>query len=325
LKDLHIRLRTLLFLVPYVYRRGGVLVSELAECLNLSEQELFREFDFLMMVGRPPFMPDDLIDIYVEEGRVFVHLPSSLQNPPSFTVSETLALANAIQSFSRSSEENQALKQAFEKILASLPEQARQLVNELTDRTLVMTDPVGLTHLELLRHAIHLGQQVELDYYSASRYKVSLNRRVNPLGLKVHLGLWYLAAYCHLRKENRVFRISRMRSAILCPEHFKKPTDFDMEMFLKTKLTLPTEGEREILVRFSVEDSRWVAERFGEKYLSREADGSLCVKFHDVSDEFVLSYVASFAGRAHVVQPQELGKKLQREAQSALEMYLNKD
>ena len=66
----HERLRRLLFLVPYVSKNPGITVDALAKELSVSREALLEELDLLTMVGRPPFQPDDYIDIYVENDRV---------------------------------------------------------------------------------------------------------------------------------------------------------------------------------------------------------------------------------------------------------------
>ncbi|MFN7135298.1 MAG: WYL domain-containing protein, partial [Myxococcales bacterium] len=53
------RLRRLLLLVPYVARKPGVTVTELAKKLGVERKELLEDLDLLTMVGRPPFSPDD--------------------------------------------------------------------------------------------------------------------------------------------------------------------------------------------------------------------------------------------------------------------------
>ena len=68
--DVHERLRRLLFVVPYVARHRGVTVDALAKQLGVSREELLRDLELLTMVGRPPFQPDDFIDLHVENDRV---------------------------------------------------------------------------------------------------------------------------------------------------------------------------------------------------------------------------------------------------------------
>src|SRR5712692_6869669 len=95
MSDVHERLRRLLFLVPYVAKHPGVSVEELAKALSLPTDSLLKELDLLTMIGRPPFQPDDYIDIYVENGRVYVDLDQRFSAPPRLTAAEAAALRAA--------------------------------------------------------------------------------------------------------------------------------------------------------------------------------------------------------------------------------------
>ncbi len=61
-------------------------------------------------------------------------------------------------------------------------------------------------HLELVRWAISGGVDLEMDYYSRGRGELT-HRRITPISLEAET---YLHAYCHLRRDERVFRISRI-------------------------------------------------------------------------------------------------------------------
>ena len=63
--------------------------------------------------------------------------------------------------------------------------------------------------LEALEEAIAAGETVEIEYYTAGRGHVT-RRRVEPLRLEWRGEVVYLIAYCHLRKDQRVFRVDRI-------------------------------------------------------------------------------------------------------------------
>ncbi len=321
--DLHQRLKTLLFLVPYVYRNGGVELQDLASRLGVSKKELFKEFDFLMFVGRPPFSPDDLVDIRVDEGKVYVDLPSSLNVPPRFTEFEALALACAAQLFTNDAQMGEAataVKFALEKIITCLPDETREVFSQLAERYLVMSSNPSSAHMSILRSALSDRLEVDIKYYSASTDVVT-DRSVCPYGLLHRVGVWYLVAYCNLREGIRIFRLSRITDAVLSDRIFDPPDDFDASAWLDENLKFPEEGENEIVIRFSSEDARWIKERWNEQYLEPLPDNGLRARLWDVSDEWVLALVASFAGRAIIEKPERLAKKLADQAGSALELY----
>jgi proteasome accessory factor C len=322
-KDLHQRLKTLLFLVPYVVRHRGVPLGDLAGRLAMTEQELIKELGFLMMVGRPPFLPNDLILIYQEEGKVFVDLHQSLETPPQFTVYEALALATASQVFADQEEMGAAaaaVRGALDKVVESLPKETRKLFKDLSGRFLLL--PGGsVPHLDLLRRAVEERREVDLEYFAASRGETT-KRTVLPLGLHHHQGVWYLAAFCTQREDKRVFRLSRVLDAKITDRIFDPlEEEFDAAAFVEESITVPLTGEQEVVIRFSPEVARWVQERWGDEYLSADPDGSLVARLHDVSDEFVLSYVASFGGEARIEEPEELRNRLREQAAETLSRY----
>ncbi|HEY0880318.1 MAG TPA: WYL domain-containing protein, partial [Archangium sp.] len=89
------RLRRLLFLVPFVSKNPGLPVDEVAKVVGITKDELLEELDLLTLVGRPPFSPDDFVDVYVEDDKVYVDLDQRLSAPPRLTAAEGVALAAA--------------------------------------------------------------------------------------------------------------------------------------------------------------------------------------------------------------------------------------
>lgn len=61
-------------------------------------------------------------------------------------------------------------------------------------------------HSELVRWAIASGQDLQLAYFSRNRGELT-ERRITPISLEAET---YVHAYCHLRRDERIFRISRI-------------------------------------------------------------------------------------------------------------------
>lgn len=59
---------------------------------------------------------------------------------------------------------------------------------------------------DLIRWAIGGHHDLDMDYYSRGRGEVT-HRRITPISLEAET---YLHAYCHLRRDERVFRLSRI-------------------------------------------------------------------------------------------------------------------
>ena len=66
-------------------------------------------------------------------------------------------------------------------------------------------DPTA-SQTDLVRWAVAGGVDLEMDYYSRGRGELT-HRRITPISLEAET---YLHAYCHLRRDERVFRVSRI-------------------------------------------------------------------------------------------------------------------
>lgn len=69
------------------------------------------------------------------------------------------------------------------------------------ERTYSTTDTVPL-----IEQAIEEGFDLEMEYYARSRGEFT-TRRITPESFEGDM----LYAYCHLRKEDRVFKVSRVK------------------------------------------------------------------------------------------------------------------
>src|SRR2546430_16683610 len=122
------------------------------------------DIDLLGFVGRPPFSPDDLIDISVDErGRVSVMLDQSFSRPPQLTALEALALGGAAR---ETAPADPAVVSALRKLTDKLPAKARDLYAALARRVAAATPPPRGTDelLASLRRAADQRREVALEY-----------------------------------------------------------------------------------------------------------------------------------------------------------------
>lgn len=89
------------------------------------------------------------------------------------------------------------------------------------------------SRLEQLWTAAATHKWVQLTYYSPHGNEVT-DRRVDPYGLALRQGTWWLAGYCHLRQGMRTFRVNRIRELKVNPSKprspdFQVPAGFKLE------------------------------------------------------------------------------------------------
>lgn len=286
------RLRRLLFLVPYISRHPGEKVSVLAQAMGVSAQALLEDLDLLTLVGRPPFQPDDYIDIYVEDDRVYVELDQRLSAPPRLTASEGVALAAAAALLRPAAQD--ALASALAKLEAVLPPKAKErFLGMARQLDLTVDAPFGLAALS---QAIVAREEIALDYYSAGRGSTE-RRTVRPYELFSHRGQWYLQAFCLTRQDVRLFRLDRIAALERTGVPFAPPSDN-----VAHALPRPTQAHGPVRVRFSTAVAPYVRERFGAD-ATLLGGGELEVTVPGDNPRWLTGWVLSFGGEAVVLEP----------------------
>ena len=88
------RLRRLLVMLPWLMERGEVPLAEVAERFRLTESQVAADLELVAMCGLPPFV-DELIDIFIDEGTVFVGVPRLFTRPLRLNSTEAFELLAA--------------------------------------------------------------------------------------------------------------------------------------------------------------------------------------------------------------------------------------
>ena len=313
------RLRRLLLIVPAACRRPGIKLEELARELGLDPSELRADIDLLGLVGRPPFDPDDLIDISVDEaGRVSVALDQSFSRPPQLVAQEALALAAAAEEVAPA---DPAVLSALAKLTDKLPASARQLYAAVARRVIGATPaPKGAEAiLAQLRRAAETKREVALDYDKDGRGKPE-ERTLRPHAVIDHGGRWYVLGEDAVKSAERTFRVDRVLAVRETGRDFADPGPLDPARFQREHLFFPSGVERPVVLRFSAPAAPWALSRYGDKARRLESGGADVV-IESAGTAYAVSLALSFAGEAEIVSPPEAREALRAEVQRTLGRY----
>ncbi|HEX2239953.1 MAG TPA: WYL domain-containing protein, partial [Actinomycetota bacterium] len=198
------RLRRILLLLPYAIRNPGIELARLAELFGTSTKDLLDDLNLLFFCGLPGYGPGDLIDVSIDEGRVYIRMADYFAAPLRLTHTEALTLYATTAALAElpSMEHSDALKRALKKLLAALGSSEGPVPLEIS------LEAASGSHLKALQSALATRRRVRLEYFSAARGEIS-EREVDPLGLVEALGRWYLVGFDHLRGAERMFRVER--------------------------------------------------------------------------------------------------------------------
>jgi len=204
------RLRRLLVVVPYLVQHPGTPVDRAAGLFGLSDQDLLADLDLLFVSGLPPYGPGDLIDVDVQDGRIWISMADYFARPLRLSRSEALSLYVRGRALATvpGLEEAPALASALDKLAERLGPDA---LGELPERVDAAGGGPAVEVLGELRRAAAEHERVRVAYYAASGAETT-EREIDPEEVFFAIGNWYVAAWDHRSGAERLFRADRIRS-----------------------------------------------------------------------------------------------------------------
>jgi predicted DNA-binding transcriptional regulator YafY len=305
----------LLALVLEIRVRGTCRAEDLARHFGTSKRTIYRDIQALSEAGIP------IVSLMGEGYR----LADGYFLPPlAFTEDEAtlilLGLASVTNSFDR--DYRIVVDATRRKVLSVLSDATRQQAEYLEHNLFL-----GSTHtippeqsnaLRLLRHAILAKQTVQFRYFTRFPGDGKVSRReADPYSLAYLDGAWYMTGYCHLRKERRIFRLSRIEALQLTSRHYERPLDYDIR---DEKLR----DDRHLVVQllFDEDVQPWIMEEHFFYIDKREPnpDGLLVTLRVRHIDE-VFGWVFGWGRHVQVLHPESLRERVHEEAQILLKTH----
>jgi len=308
------RLKRLLVVVPYVVQHPGTELAELTRLFGVPEAALVEDLNLLFLSGLPPYSPGDLIDVDIQEGRVWIRMADYFARPLRLTRSEALALYLRGTALAAMPDvpEAPALASALAKLAERL---GPETLGELPSRVEVAAGGREAEALEALRRAAAAHRRVRIEYFAASSAEVT-TREIDPEEVFSAIGNWYVVAFDHRSGQERLFRADRVRTVEETGETFEprglrgsgRPLYWPREQDVEIRLVLAPEA-------------RWVAEYYETTQQVERGDGWLEVVMPAARLEWAERLVLRLSGAAQVLEPPELKDRVRELARRTAEPY----
>ncbi len=200
------RLRRLLVMLPWLMEAGEVPLEEVAERFGMTPAQVTKDLELVAMCGLPPYV-DEMIDVFVDDGMVFVGVPRLFTRPLALTAPEGFALVAAARLAMElpGADPDGPLARGLAKLSAALGQAG--IDADATTGVAVDLDRPEWT--DTLIDAVASGAEVRIDYFSPARDEVT-RRTVVPRHVFVDAGNWYVLADDDRSAQRRTFRIDRM-------------------------------------------------------------------------------------------------------------------
>lgn len=318
------RASRLVQLLLFLQTRGRTTAAVLARELEVSERTVHRDVDALSAAGVPiyaergPHGGIQLIDGYrtrltgltgEEAEALFL---SGLPGPAAELGLGTVVAAARL------------------KVLAALPSELRVRASRLVER--FHLDAAGwfhaseeVPHLAVLADAVWESRRIRITYRRGDH---AVERSLEPLGLVLKAGTWYLVATSE--GQARTYRVSRISSAVASEEVVPRPPDFDLPAYWDESITAYERDAPRIAITVRIDPSvlgvladavGGQAVREAERIPANDPEGWLHLRVTADWPEEVPGRLIMLGSRAEILDPPEIRERAILLARRMLERH----
>ncbi|PWU60718.1 transcriptional regulator [Micromonospora globispora] len=308
-------------LLLHLQVRGRASGSELARQLEVSERTVQRDVEALVAAGVPVRSTRGPAGGYRLDGGYRTRLTGvGLDEAGALAF---LGLAGPAEQLGL----GDMLEGVRIKVWASLTGEARQRAGRTAER--FHLDPVRwygtpepVPCLTQLADAVWRDRRVRLEYVRDGR---AATREVDPLGLVLAAGDWYLVA---LRdQQRRTYRVSRVRSVELLDEPVVRPAQFDLaETWAAARRELEDEEQTSVEVTLRVAARalprlRRLVPVHGQARVPVTATGEIEVTVPFDNEFWAVSAILSLGAAVEVLGPASMRQRVADEVRGAAAHY----
>lgn len=299
----HVKIERLLAIIVLLLNRRKVTAKELAEHFEVSIRTIYRDIATLNGAGIP---------VISSQGQA-----GGLAIPDGYKLSRQLLTARDLEAMLATLRGvNQALAnrdlQRIIETLDSLLPKGDEPASVPVHRPLIIDiTPWGPSvtpeqTIQTLQQAVDGALLLDFSYTDSSG-QVS-RRTVEPHSLVFKGYAWYVVAYCRLRRDFRLFRLSRISAPYLRGESFVRRDLGDIKRFLRFDCgpTLP------VVLRFSQSVRAKVEEYLPGAELECEDNHHIIAHLELPDDPWLFSFILGFGADVEIIAPRAWRKRVQK-------------
>jgi proteasome accessory factor C len=292
------RLRRLLVMLPWLMDVGEVELATVARRFDMSEAQVQRDLELVAMCGLPPFV-DEMIDVFVDDGIVYVGVPRLFTRPLRLTAPEAFALLTAGRAAMElpGADPSGPLGRGLAKLAAALGEPAGGGLTSSDDTAGVAVDLARPSITDEVLGATAADAELRIRYYSPTRDE-STERAIVPRHVFAEAGNWYVVADDDRSQARRTFRIDRIEAV----EATGRTVPTDLPATAPEAFFLDADVPRAV-VRLSPV-AGWVVEQYPVDDVRQLDDGRLEVTLPVASERWLSRLLIRLGPYVEVVSPE---------------------
>lgn len=310
--ETQMKIDRLMTIIVILLNRKKVTAKELAEKFEVSVRTIYRDIDTIDMAGIP-------IISYPGNNGGFGIMDNYKLDNQLLTLNNLCSLLTALNGINNSLEDIE-LESSIEKFRNLIPQDKTSDLDLHMDQFIISMPPWANTPKEKglvknIRNAIALSQVITITYRNYTN-EVSI-RKIEPMSVIFKGYTWHLFAYCHLKNDYRVFRISRILDIEINNETFERRN--------KSYHELEEYGDQSALTSVTLKFSPTVRARV-EDIFTRENiqdlnTGEMIVTAQFPDMEWCSSLILSFGEHVEVLGPKHIRATIASRAESMFKNY----
>lgn len=306
------KLDRLLSIVIMLLNKERIPAKELADTFEVSVRTIYRDIDAISEAGIP-------VVSYPGNTGGFGIMENFKLDRQIFGVKDMLAVLTALKGIQEALTDS-SLDGAIDKIGSMMP-----TLEETEEQFVIDFVPWGYQDKQrkLLKR---VSQAVNNRKLLAFHYKNSkgehVERTIEPMTLIFKGYAWYIFGFCRLRKDFRIFRLSRMSDVTIGEKGFIRRKGRWQEYFSGVQ---PVQELIDINLRFSPKLQYRVEDYFGEESIAERDDGSSDVSISLPCDDWIYSFLLSFGEGVEVISPDWLRTNLIEKCKKICSVYSKPD
>lgn len=310
------KLDRLISILVILLRKDRVKAKELADMFDVSVRTILRDVDAINLAGIP------IVTYQGKNGGIGIAEGYRLDKSV-LTRDDMAAIITMLNGVNRTIPDSRH-SVLIDKIKNTLSTSQLEKLNSKAKQLIIDLSPWGGDELlkakaASIRNAIENLKELEFVYTDSSGNKTF--RRVEPYSLVLKGQKWYLYAWCLVRKDFRLFKLSRINEMTISDKIFI-PKEVILEQLPWDSDRKKTEKKVELELIFEKELESIVDEWFGGDTEKNE-DGRIMVKIILPENNWLYGFLLSFGTGVEVVSPLHIRNILAEIAQGIYRKYSN--
>lgn len=303
----------LVSIIMLLLEKERICAHELAEMFEVTPRTIYRDIDSINMAGIP-------VHAIPGVGGGFEIMQQYKVEKNIFTTADLSAILMGLSNISTMMRGDE-LMNTFAKVKSFIPADKAKDIELKANQIYIDLSPWIdnrniQSYLELIKRALQDNRLLYFEY--ADRHGNKTLRKAEPYQLVLKDSHWYWHGYCLIRKDYRLFKISRtsnlyMEKTTFAPRVYKKPElswDDSLDKIQK-KITLRIHNSLmdRVLDYSSIND------------FTLDSDEYYLVNFPFVENDYYYNILLSFGKMCECIEPSHVRREMKRKVEEIANIY----